>query len=144
MAIKRKTHLNLSGSHHTLDSDNAFVGGTVFVTGSVSASVGKFQYLTGSLSGTLDGNPFLVAGTNIDTVSYNDATGQWTINAHTVSTGTNFFTEIDSTHIYTTSSVALAHLSASQGAEITGSLAVLGDVATCDKWEGSCGVNILN
>jgi hypothetical protein len=39
MAIKRKTHLNLSGSHHTLDSDNAFVGGTVYVTGSVSASI---------------------------------------------------------------------------------------------------------
>jgi len=39
MAIKRKTHLNLSGSHHSLDSDNAFVGGTVYVTGSVSASM---------------------------------------------------------------------------------------------------------
>ena len=39
MAIKRKTHLNLSGSHHTLDSDNAFVGGIVYATGSVSASI---------------------------------------------------------------------------------------------------------
>ncbi len=78
MTIKRKTQLNLSGSHHTLDSDNAFIGGTVYVTGSVSASVGKFQYLTGSLSGTLGGLPFIVAGPNI-TASYNDSTGQWAI-----------------------------------------------------------------
>jgi hypothetical protein len=40
MAIKRKTHLNLSGSHHTLDSDNAFVGGFLYTTGSISASLG--------------------------------------------------------------------------------------------------------
>ena len=40
MAIKRKTHLNLSGSHHTLDSDNAFVGGTLYITGALSASAG--------------------------------------------------------------------------------------------------------
>ena len=38
MAIKKKTHLNLSGSHHTLDSDNAFVGGTAYITGALSAS----------------------------------------------------------------------------------------------------------
>ena len=40
MTIKRKTQLNLSGSHRTLDADNAFVGGFLFVTGSVTASVG--------------------------------------------------------------------------------------------------------
>ena len=38
MAIKKKTQLNLSGSHHTLDSDNAFVGGTLYITGALSAS----------------------------------------------------------------------------------------------------------
>lgn len=36
--------------------------------------------------------------------------------------GTNFFTEIDSTHIITTSSVAMVYLSSSTGAQITGSL----------------------
>ena len=36
--------------------------------------------------------------------------------------GTNFFTEIDSSHIYTTSSVRVAELSASLGAIITGSV----------------------
>jgi hypothetical protein len=38
--LKRKAHLNLSGSHHTLDSDNAFIGGFLYATGSISASVG--------------------------------------------------------------------------------------------------------
>jgi len=65
VAIKRKTHLNLSGSHHTLDSDNIFVGGTSYITGALSASTnisaqgalfvqGETQ-LTGavSLAGTL-------------------------------------------------------------------------------------------
>lgn len=47
MAIKRKTQLNLSGSHRTLDSDNAFVGGFAYVTGSLTASTGL--YTTGIL-----------------------------------------------------------------------------------------------
>lgn len=38
MVTKRKTHLNLSGSHHTLDSDDGFVGGTLYITGALSAS----------------------------------------------------------------------------------------------------------
>lgn len=60
--LKRKTQLNLSGSHRTLDADNAFVGGTVYVTGSVSASVnlstagtlqvGQDAFITGSLQVT--------------------------------------------------------------------------------------------
>jgi hypothetical protein len=60
--LKRKTQLNLSGSHRTLDADNAFIGGTVYVTGSVSASVnlstagtlqvGQNAFITGSLQVT--------------------------------------------------------------------------------------------
>jgi hypothetical protein len=138
MAIKRKTHLNLSGSHHTLDSDNAFVGGFAYITGSltasqgisssavyadgiVSGSQGIFSQLTGSLSGTLTGAPFLVNGGNMAGVNYNSSTGQWEITG-SAGGGTNFFTEIDSTNIFTTSSVELARLSASLGAIITGSV----------------------
>lgn len=241
MAIKRKTHLNLSGSHHTLDSDNAFVGGTLYITGALSASTNvsaqgnlfvqgdeqltgslyaqgsvyasflsssagilvsssnvefAFDYnyanrlslsdsnsgneiilSTGSLSYTgvtpdkflitanagkldlassdrisLQGNtevtgslnvsdgitgsiqyvdaaasvPF-IAGNNI-TATYNSL-GQWELTGSGGGGGSNFFTEIDSTHIYTTSSVAMAHLSASQGAEITGSVAIEGTLS---------------
>ena len=109
MAIKKKTHLNLSGSHHTLDSDNGFVGGTLYLTGAVSASTdvsaqrnlyvqgseqvtgsifvrgavsasqGIFTQLTGSLSGTAAGLPFLVNGGNMTDVKYNASTGQWEI-----------------------------------------------------------------
>lgn len=136
MAIKKKTQLNLSGSHHTLDSDNAFIGGFAYVTGSLTASVGisgslvqgtngLFVTLTGSLSGTSAGNPFIIAGPNV-TVGYNSL-GQWEV---TGSAGArNFFTEIDSTHIYTTSSVAVPFLTSSTGADITGSVKVAGTVA---------------
>lgn len=75
MTIKRKTHLNLSGSHHTLDSDNAFVGGTLYITGTLSASAG----ITGSIHyvDAVGSVPFLVNGTNI-TTNYNSL-GQWEI-----------------------------------------------------------------
>ena len=148
MAIKRKTHLNLSGSHRTLDSDNGFIGGLAVITGSlevkqagalpnpdavvvaatgsvaatgtVSGSVGRFTYLSGALSAASTGQPFIVAGSNI-TANWSDANLNWEI---TGSGGgvTNFFTEIDSTNIFTTSSVELARLSASLGAIVTGSL----------------------
>lgn len=152
MAIKRKTHLNLSGSHHTLDSDNAFIGGLALVTGSieitglfmppatepdpntlrlivtgsisstglVSGSSGSFTYLSGALSASSTGQPFIVAGSNI-TANWSDANLNWEITG-SGGGGTNFFTEIDSTNIFTTSSVELARLSASLGAIITGSV----------------------
>ena len=77
MTIKRKTQLNLSGSHHNVDADIAWVGSNLYVTGS-SQFTGSayFQHITGSISGTLGGLPFIVAGPNI-TASYNDSTGQW-------------------------------------------------------------------
>ena len=81
--LKRKTQLNLSGSHRTLDADNAFVGGAVYVTGSVSASVGVIaqqvtasyfsgsatQYF-GSTAGNLGGalvvqSPMFLSGTAV-------------------------------------------------------------------------------
>ena len=81
--LKRKTQLNLSGSHRTLDADNAFVGGTVYVTGSVSASVdviaqrvtasyfsGSATQYFGSNAGNLGGalviqSPMFLSGTAV-------------------------------------------------------------------------------
>lgn len=83
------------------------------ITGSLTVNGG----ITGSLSGTLAGNPFVVAGPNI-TTNYNSL-GQWEITGSAV----NYFTEIALNSIATTGSVAMTYLSASTGAEITGSLA---------------------
>jgi len=83
MAIKRKTHLNLSGSHHILDSDNGFVGGTLYITGALSASNGitsSIRYVDGAST------PFLVNGGNMAGINYNGSTGQWEI---TGSSGTS-------------------------------------------------------
>ena len=85
---KRKTQLNTSGSHRILDADGAFIGGVVYITGSMTASVGisasfvqgtsaSFTVLSASLSGTAEGLPYIVAGPNI-TASYNSS-GQWEI-----------------------------------------------------------------
>ena len=82
------------------------------ITGSLEVLGG----ITGSISGTVAGNPFLVAGPNV-TLNYNTL-GQWEV---TSSGGPSLWTELDSTHIYTTSSAAMSHLSVSLGAEITGS-----------------------
>jgi hypothetical protein len=84
------------------------------ITGSLLVNGG----ITGSISGTIAGNPFLKAGLNI-TTNYNSL-GQWEITGS--ATGTNFWTELDSTNIYTTSSIEVARLSASLGAIITGSV----------------------
>lgn len=133
MTIKRKTHLNLSGSHHTLDSDNAFIGGTVYVTGSVTASVGVsssliqgtnalFANISGSIASTSDGNPFVIGGSDI-VVNYNSL-GQWEISGSEA----GFFTSPSSGVIRTTGSLEATYLSASTGAQITGSLQVLGGI----------------
>ena len=81
------------------------------ITGSLEVLGG----ITGSISGTIAGNPFLVAGPNV-TVNYNTL-GQWAITS-SGGAGSNLWTELNSTHIYTTSSAAVAHLSVSLGAEI--------------------------
>lgn len=87
--------------------------GSVQVTGSLIAST-----ITGSISGTVAGNPFIVAGANI-TTTYNSL-GQWEITSSAA--GSNIWLELDASTIYTTSSVRVAGLSASFGAIITGSV----------------------
>lgn len=75
---------------------------------------------TGSISGTVAGNPFIVAGPNIRT-HYNSL-GQWEF------TGSNYFTETALNKISTTGSVAMTYLSASTGGEVTGSFKVNGGI----------------
>jgi len=86
------------------------------ITGSLQVNGG----ITGSISGTAFGNPFIVAGANI-TANYNSL-GQWEITGSGGGGGSNFWTELDSSKIYTTSSIEVARLSASLGAIITGSV----------------------
>ena len=95
--------------------------GSVQITGSLEVLGG----ITGSLSGTVAGNPFMIAGSNI-TANYNSL-GQWEITG-SGGGGTNYFTEIALNSIETTGSVAMTFLSASTGASITGSLEVLGGI----------------
>lgn len=104
MTIKRKTQLNLSGSHRNVDADIAWVGSNLYVTGSsefsgsvnvddyvsasgnitsagvVSGSTGRFTYLSGALSASSTGLPFLVAGSNV-TTTFSHTDLNWTIAA---------------------------------------------------------------
>jgi hypothetical protein len=84
------------------------------ITGSLQVLGG----ITGSLSGTIAGNPFIVGGANI-IANYNSL-GQWEITGS--GGGSNVWTELNATTIYTTSSIRVAQLSASLGAIITGSV----------------------
>lgn len=118
---KRKTHLNLSGSHHTLDSDNGFVGGTLFITGAISASAG----ITGSVRYVSNTTPFLVDGGNMGGVNYNSATGQWEItgSAGTSVAGLNTQLQFNADGIHGASSL-LTFNTASVGSLATGTLSV--------------------
>jgi len=102
--------LNASNRHDVLRVNS----GSVEVTGSFTVLGG----ITGSISGTVAGNPFIVAGSNI-TANYNSL-GQWEITG-SGGGGSNFFTELTLNSIATTGSVAMTYLSSSSGAEITGS-----------------------
>jgi len=103
MTIKRKTQLNLSGSHRNVDADIAWVGSNLYVTGS-SQFTGSayFQQITGSISGTLGGLPFIVAGPNMAGVNYNAGTGQWELSGATGTSvaGSNTYIQFnaDGTH----------------------------------------------
>jgi hypothetical protein len=101
-------------------------GGDVVVSGTLNTTnLTVSGSLTGSISGTINNNPFLVAGQNI-TTTYNSL-GQWEVSSS--GGGSNLWTELDASTIYTTSSVRVAQLSASLGAIITGSV-VQGGVGT--------------
>ncbi len=103
-----------------VDDDDVFRSDIFRVNTNSVEVTGSFisPKITGSLSGTVDGSPFLIGGPGITTV-YN-TNGQWEISGS--SGGTSLWSEINSTIIYTTSSIEIAKLSASLGAEITGSV----------------------
>lgn len=89
--------------------------GSVEITGSLIA-----EQITGSLSGTVGGLPFLIAGSNV-TVDYNSL-GQWAVSASVPSIDLSWV-DVSVTNVVTvTGSFNALHLSASSGAEVTGSL----------------------
>lgn len=84
------------------------------VTGSLEVRGG----ITGSISGTITGNPFIIAGPGA-TVNYNSL-GQWAITSSVV--GSDYWVSTTNQIVYTTGSAYATTLSASAGAIITGSL----------------------
>jgi hypothetical protein len=94
-------------------------GGNVVASGSIRSFAG----LTGSLQYVdASSNPFLVGGPDI-TVSYNSL-GQWEISGSEA----GFFSSPSNNVVNTTGSLESTYLSASTGAEITGSLKVNGGI----------------
>ena len=124
MTIKRKTQLNLSGSHHNVDADIAWVGSNLYVTGS-SQFTGSayFQHITGSISGTLGGQPYLVAGPNMAGVNYNAGTGQWELSGSTGTSvaGSNTYVQFNGDGAHAASSL-LTFITNSIGGKSAGTL----------------------
>lgn len=124
MTIKRKTQLNLSGSHRNVDADIAWVGSNLYVTGS-SQFTGSayFQQITGSISGTLGGLPFIVAGENMGTIQYRASTGQWEItgSAGTSVAGSNTQIQFNADNVHGASSL-LTFNTASNAGYLAGTL----------------------
>jgi hypothetical protein len=113
---------SITAMQHLSASSGAEITGSVSVTGFVSASA-----LTGSLTTLSDGSPYLLAGTYI-TLS-TGSNGAVTINAAAqAQTPQYWFSNVNGVTYNTGSLVAMTHLSASNGAEITGSVYVTNDV----------------
>ena len=110
--------LDASNRHDVLRVNS----GSVQITGSLAVDGG----ITGSLSGTVAGNPFIVAGSNI-TANYNTL-GQWEITGSGGGGGTNFFTEIGLNSIQTTGSVTISQNLTASNLELTGNPGVISNV----------------
>jgi hypothetical protein len=94
-------------------------GGDILTSGSFSALKG----ITGSVRYTdTASTPFIIGGSDV-TVNYNSL-GQWEISGSEA----NFFTSPSNGIVQTTGSLFVAGLSSSGGAQITGSLEVLGGI----------------
>ena len=123
MAInKRFTQLNNSGSNHDLlDAYTGKITGSFEVTGAA--------YFPGGLSGSLqmltDGTTMFLTGAGGITIT-NLANGQIEVSgAAPAASAASYWDSVVNGVIYTTASmVEMAHLSASNGAEVTGSLFV--------------------
>lgn len=100
-------------------SAKSLFGGDVVSSGSIRSLSG----ITGSLRYTNASNtPFIIAGSDI-TANYNSL-GQWEITG----SASSFFTSPSSNVVQTTGSLRAVGLSSSSGAQITGSLQVLGGI----------------
>jgi len=107
--------LYISGS----SSAKTVFGGDTLTSGSIRSLSG----ITGSLQFTDNSStPFIVSGPDI-AVNYN-ALGQWEISGSEA----NFFTSPSNQVVKTTGSLEATYLSASTGAQLTGSLQVLGGI----------------
>ena len=138
MTIKRKTQLNLSGSHRNLDADFAQIGSALFVTGSVSGSTGRFTYLSGALSASSTGQPFILAGSGV-TTTFSHTNLNWTIAATggggTVQ-GNDTEIQFNQNNAFAASS-SLTHRSGTLGVHaLSGSLASSGTVLGNNGYNG--------
>jgi hypothetical protein len=114
-SIGTDVFLFVSGS----STAKSLFGGDVVSSGSIRSLAG----ITGSVRYVDNSsNPFIVAGTDI-VANYNSL-GQWEISG----SATNFFTSPSNNVVRTTGSLEATFLSASTGAEITGSLKVNGGI----------------
>lgn len=123
MAInKRFTHLNNSGSNHNLlDAYTGKVTSSFEVTGAAYFAGG----LSGSLTKLVDGSDYLLAGPYITLTT--NSLGQIEVSGAAPPSAVSYWDSVVNGVIYTTASmVEMAHLSASNGAEVTGSFAVSG------------------
>jgi len=146
--LKRFTHLNRSGSNHSiLDAETAFItgsltvhGGTILgdttadlvqITGSLETTAATTSKFFGGLSGSLthltDGSSYLRAGAGIQIVT--GALGDVTI----TNTDAGFWDEVTPGTIATTNNVWTLSLSASNGILVTGSSIFLDNVQLGDS-----------
>jgi hypothetical protein len=123
---KRFTQLNNSGSNHNLlDAYSGKITGSLEVTGSAYFPGG----LSGSLTTLTDGSPFII-GTGTVTVT-SVSNGAITINGTSTTVPEYFYSATNnvvesSGSLYVSGNLRALSLSASNGAEVTGSFAVSG------------------
>jgi len=118
MAInKRFTHLNNSGSNHNLlDAYTGKVTSSFEVTGAAYFAGG----LSGSLTKLVDGSDYLLAGPYITLAT--NSLGQIEVSGSPPPSAVSYWDSVVNGVIYTTASmVEMAYLSASNGAEVSGS-----------------------
>ena len=124
MTLKRKTQLNLSGSHRNLDADFAHIGSTLFVTGSV--------IVTGSMSSSGDlstqgilrvqGATQLTGAVNLNSTL--SASGTLHVGGSSTFKAATFAGTLSASNMISTAN----NLQVGQNAFVTGSLQVTGSI----------------
>ena len=135
MTLKRKTQLNLSGSHRNLDADFAHIGSTLFVTGSV--------IVTGSMSSSGDlstqgilrvqGATQLTGAVNLNSTL--SASGTLHVGGASTFKAATFAGTLSASNMISTAN----NLQVGQNAFVTGSLQVTGSIFAAGTISGSTG-----